>query len=60
MERGVSLRGVVLFAADFPKNLSFFSLCSNNILYPKEEREQKILLYACRNCDHQVTPLKTL
>ncbi|OMO58421.1 DNA-directed RNA polymerase, M/15kDa subunit [Corchorus olitorius] len=26
---------------------------SNNILYPKEDREQKILLYACRNCDHQ-------
>ncbi|KAL6503351.1 DNA-directed RNA polymerases II, IV and V subunit 9B [Orobanche gracilis] len=25
----------------------------NNILYPKEEKEKKILLYACRNCDHQ-------
>ncbi|XP_024536926.1 DNA-directed RNA polymerases II, IV and V subunit 9B isoform X1 [Selaginella moellendorffii] len=25
----------------------------NNILYPKEDRDQKILLYACRNCDHQ-------
>uniref|UniRef100_A0A0D9XV56 DNA-directed RNA polymerase subunit n=1 Tax=Leersia perrieri TaxID=77586 RepID=A0A0D9XV56_9ORYZ len=25
----------------------------NNILYPKEDREQKILLYACRSCDHQ-------
>ncbi|EPS72508.1 hypothetical protein M569_02250 [Genlisea aurea] len=25
----------------------------NNILYPKEEKDQKILLYACRNCDHQ-------
>ncbi|OAY84599.1 DNA-directed RNA polymerases II, IV and V subunit 9A, partial [Ananas comosus] len=25
----------------------------NNILYPKEDREQKDLLYACRNCDHQ-------
>ncbi|CAL1397382.1 unnamed protein product [Linum trigynum] len=25
----------------------------NNILYPKEDREQKMLLYACRNCDHQ-------
>jgi len=25
----------------------------NNILYPKEDRENKILLYACRNCDHQ-------
>lgn len=28
---------------------------SNNILYPKEDKEQKILLYACRNCDHQVS-----
>ncbi|KAJ6768533.1 DNA-DIRECTED RNA polymerase SUBUNIT [Salix koriyanagi] len=27
--------------------------CSNNILYPREDRDQKILLYACRNCDHQ-------
>ncbi|KAK9161725.1 hypothetical protein Syun_008066 [Stephania yunnanensis] len=26
----------------------------NNILYPKEDKEQKILLFACRNCDHQV------
>ncbi|URE15100.1 hypothetical protein MUK42_11140 [Musa troglodytarum] len=26
---------------------------SNNILYPKEDKEQKVLLYACRNCDHQ-------
>ncbi|KAH0942272.1 hypothetical protein HID58_001909 [Brassica napus] len=26
---------------------------SNNILYPKEDKEQSILLYACRNCDHQ-------
>ncbi|XP_048328524.1 DNA-directed RNA polymerases II, IV and V subunit 9A, partial [Ziziphus jujuba] len=26
---------------------------SNNILYPKEDKERKILLYACRNCDHQ-------
>lgn len=29
-------------------------ICSNNILYPKDDKEQKILLYACRNCDHQV------
>eukprot|EP01135_Chromosphaera_perkinsii_P004095 Nk52_evm2s270 gene=Nk52_evmTU2s270 len=25
----------------------------NNMLYPKEDRENKILLYACRNCDYQ-------
>jgi hypothetical protein len=34
--------------------------CSNNILYPKEDREQKVLLYACRNCDHQVSLLPLL
>ncbi|CAN0855482.1 DNA-directed RNA polymerases II, IV and V subunit 9A [Linum grandiflorum] len=27
----------------------------NNILYPKEDREERVLLYACRNCDHQVS-----
>ncbi|XP_028790086.1 DNA-directed RNA polymerases II, IV and V subunit 9A-like [Neltuma alba] len=30
----------------------------NSILYPKEEKEQKILLYACRNCDHQAADNK--
>ncbi|MED6206102.1 DNA-directed RNA polymerases II, IV and V subunit 9B [Stylosanthes scabra] len=25
----------------------------NNILYPKEDREHKILYFACRTCDHQ-------
>ncbi|KAJ6982406.1 hypothetical protein NC653_025495 [Populus alba x Populus x berolinensis] len=25
----------------------------NDILYPKEDKKQKILLYACRSCDHQ-------
>ncbi|KAK9115917.1 hypothetical protein Sjap_014864 [Stephania japonica] len=25
----------------------------NNILYPKEDKQQKVLLYAWRNCDHQ-------
>ncbi|WVZ49745.1 hypothetical protein U9M48_001076 [Paspalum notatum var. saurae] len=28
----------------------------NNILYPKEDKENKVLLYACRNCDHQSPP----
>lgn len=26
---------------------------SNNMLYPKEDRSSKTLLFACRNCDHQ-------
>ncbi|EFA05226.1 DNA-directed RNA polymerase II subunit RPB9 [Tribolium madens] len=25
----------------------------NNMLYPKEDKENKILLYACRNCDYK-------
>nr|CAG4652328.1 EOG090X0J86 [Triops cancriformis] len=24
---------------------------SNNMLYPKEDKENRVLLYACRNCD---------
>lgn len=26
---------------------------SNNMLYPKEDKENKILMYACRNCDYK-------
>lgn len=25
----------------------------NNMLYPKEDKENKVLLYACRNCTFQ-------
>uniref|UniRef100_UPI0035902760 DNA-directed RNA polymerase II subunit RPB9-like n=2 Tax=Myxine glutinosa TaxID=7769 RepID=UPI0035902760 len=25
----------------------------DNMLYPKEDKENRILLYACRNCDYQ-------
>lgn len=25
----------------------------NNMLYPKEDKENKVLLYACRNCDYK-------
>merc|ERR1712221_9852 len=25
----------------------------NNMLYPKEDKKMKILLYSCRNCDYQ-------
>ena len=28
---------------------------SNNILYPKEEKDRRVLLFACRNCEHEVT-----
>ncbi|KAL1919052.1 uncharacterized protein VTP21DRAFT_2433 [Calcarisporiella thermophila] len=32
-----------------------FKFCSecNNMLYPKADKINKILLFACRNCDHQ-------
>ncbi|KAK7281574.1 hypothetical protein RIF29_09686 [Crotalaria pallida] len=33
-------------------SMKFCSEC-NNILYPREDKEHKILLYACRNCDHE-------
>jgi DNA-directed RNA polymerase II subunit RPB9 len=25
----------------------------NNMLYPKEDKDNKVLLYACRNCDYR-------
>ncbi|KAH9298770.1 hypothetical protein KI387_030452, partial [Taxus chinensis] len=25
----------------------------NNLLYPKEDKENKVLLYVCRNCNHE-------
>ncbi|KAK9136706.1 hypothetical protein Sjap_007300 [Stephania japonica] len=46
----------MLYKFQIPKSLLVLCLIcgfSNNILYPKEDKEQKILLFACRNCDHQ-------
>jgi len=51
---GLKLQLFSTFAAYEPLILFFFEMFSNNILYPKEDKEQSILLYACRNCDHQV------
>eukprot|EP00257_Ricinus_communis_P016508 XP_015574698.1 DNA-directed RNA polymerases II, IV and V subunit 9A-like isoform X1 [Ricinus communis] len=36
--------------------MSVYKFCPdcNNVLYPKEDRKQRILLYACRNCEHQM------
>ncbi|CEQ40866.1 SPOSA6832_02526 [Sporobolomyces salmonicolor] len=33
-------------------SIEFCNECSN-LLYPKEDKVHKILLYACRNCGHQ-------
>lgn len=33
---------------------SFIPHRSNNVLYPTEDKEEKLLLYACRNCNHEV------
>ncbi|CAB4070128.1 RPB9 [Lepeophtheirus salmonis] len=30
-----------------------FCLECNNMLYPKEDKENKALMYACRNCDYK-------
>lgn len=34
------------------QNLSH-AVRSNNMLYPKEDRDNRHLLYACRNCDYK-------
>ena len=31
---------------------NFFQECQN-MLYPKEDKENKVLMYACRNCDYK-------
>jgi DNA-directed RNA polymerase II subunit RPB9 len=30
-----------------------YSLCSNNLLYPKEDKRAKKLLYLCLHCGHK-------
>jgi len=49
--------GTTLFALDWSdeRALIFPGLlvCSNNLLYPKEERSEKKLYYKCRNCNFQ-------
>ena len=27
---------------------------SNDILYPREDRQRKVLVYFCKSCDHEV------
>lgn len=52
----------IRFCQEWWVNIKFFMeiagfykfICfSNNMLYPKEDKENKILLYACRNCDYK-------
>jgi len=40
--------------SDGPKfvGIKFCQEC-NNMLYPKEDKETRVLLYACRNCDYK-------
>ncbi|KAJ1497021.1 DNA-directed RNA polymerase II subunit RPB9 [Coelomomyces lativittatus] len=33
--------------------------CSNNLLYPREDKVNSILLYACRRCGHQEESVST-
>ena len=32
---------------------SYMTAISNNLLYPKENKRERKLYFACRNCDHQ-------
>ena len=38
----------------FPANMTSLRTCAecNNILYPREDPDNKRLLYACRHCDY--------
>ncbi|KAJ6899573.1 hypothetical protein NC652_025891 [Populus alba x Populus x berolinensis] len=51
----LSIRSVSIYSCWLQvEEPSFLKVDSaNNILYPKEDKKQKILLYACRSCDHQ-------
>ena len=40
----------VEFSTNFYFQIS--NLFSNNMLYPREDRNRKVLLYACRNCEY--------
>lgn len=46
--------GIDDVAKDGPEfvGIKFCQEC-NNMLYPKEDRENRVLLYACRNCDYK-------
>jgi len=42
-------------AADSGPSFVGIKFCQecNNMLYPKEDKDNKVLLYACRNCDYK-------
>ncbi|XP_052537318.1 DNA-directed RNA polymerase II subunit RPB9 isoform X1 [Tympanuchus pallidicinctus] len=52
----VAVRGAVM-ESEGPSEPGFVGIrfCQecNNMLYPKEDKESRVLLYACRNCDYQ-------
>lgn len=45
-------KNISLYNHDCKLTLNLFQEC-NNMLYPKEDKENKLLLYACRNCDYK-------
>jgi hypothetical protein len=47
------------FASYFHR-LCFVFRRSNNMLYPREDKETRTLLYACQTCEHEVDPLFVL
>lgn len=34
-------------------NFFFWRLHSNNLLYPREDKNERKLMFACRNCEYQ-------
>ncbi len=44
---------VLTYPCPFPSPL-FLPLCSQNMLYPKENRVEKKLMFVCRRCGYQV------
>ena len=57
--RRITILSVIfLYCFIRPKKLIIVNLFNifqecNNMLYPKEDKENKQLLYACRNCDYK-------
>jgi hypothetical protein len=51
--------GIVVLWLIFSLSLLCFRR-SNNMLYPREDKETRTLLYACQSCEHEVDPLFVL
>jgi hypothetical protein len=50
-------RGVLWFGSCSKILLVLIIPRSNNMLYPREDKDTRTLLYACQTCEHQVVPV---